>query len=49
MKVIYSIAVFILAIALQAFSMPVPAFSEMMDMHHGQMIGMDNMDKMGEM
>jgi Spy/CpxP family protein refolding chaperone len=49
MKVNYSIPVIILAIALQAFSMPVPAFSEMMDTHHGQMMGMDNMDKMGEM
>jgi Spy/CpxP family protein refolding chaperone len=44
------------AVALLAFSMPVPAFSQMKDMPmkghgegHGQMMGMGNMDRMGDM
>src|SRR5664279_5639806 len=54
MKAIYSIIV--TAVALLALSVPVPAFSEMMDMHmkehregHGQMIEMGHMDMMGDM
>jgi Spy/CpxP family protein refolding chaperone len=44
------------AVALLALSMPVPAFSQMMDMSmkaprggHGQMMEMGNMDRMGDM
>ena len=57
MKTIYStISLMVAAVALLALSMPVPAFSQMMDMSmkehregHGQMMEMGNMDKMGDM
>ena len=56
MKAIYSIFLIVAAVALLALSAPVPAFSEMMDKSmmehregHGQMMGMGNMDKMGDM
>jgi len=56
MKAIFSISIMVAAVALLAFSVPVPAFSQMKDMSmkehregHGQMIEMGNMDKMGDM
>jgi len=56
MKAICSISFMVAAVALLAFSVPVPAFSQMKDMPmmeqregHGQMAGMGTMDKMGEM
>ena len=57
MKAIYSLSLMVAAVvALVAFSVPVPAFSQMMDMSmkehregHGQMMEMGNMDKMGDM
>ena len=56
MKAIYSIFFIVAAVAMLALSAPVPAFSEMMDKSmmehregHGQMMGMGNMDKMGDM
>src|SRR5450759_3789542 len=56
MKAIYSIFLMVAAAALLALSVPVPAFSQMMDMSmnehregHGQMMEMGNMDKMGDM
>lgn len=52
----YSVSLVMAAVALLAFSMPVPAFSQMKDMpmkghveEHGQMMGMGNMDRMGDM
>ena len=54
MKAIFSISVMVAALALLAFSLSVPAFSQMKDMSmteyregHGQMMEMGNMDKMG--
>ena len=56
MKAIFSISVMVAAVALLAFSLSVPAFSQMKDMSitehregHGQMMEMGNMDKMGDM
>ena len=56
MKAIFSISIMVAAVALLAFSVPVPAFSQMKDMSmkehregHGQMMEMGNMDKMGDM
>ena len=56
MKAKGSILTLAAAVALLAFSVPVPAFSQMTDMSmkgpgkgHGQMMGMGNMEKMGEM
>jgi Spy/CpxP family protein refolding chaperone len=56
MKVLYSISLLVATVTLLALSVPVPAFSEMMDMSmkehqegHGQMKEMCNMDKMGGM
>ena len=52
----YSISLTMAAVALLAFSVPVPVFSQMKDMPmkghgegHGQMMGMGNMDMMGGM
>jgi len=52
----YSVSLMMATVALMAFSVPVPAFSQMKDMPmkghgegHGQMMGMGNMDKMGDM
>ncbi len=51
-----SISIMMAAAALLAFGAPVPAFSQMKDMSmrnhwegHGQMMGMGNMDMMGDM
>ena len=51
-----SLSVMVAVVALLAFSVPVPAFSQMKDMSmkehregHGQMMGMGNMDRMGDM
>jgi Spy/CpxP family protein refolding chaperone len=56
MKAKCSISLMMAAVALLAFSAPVPAFSQMKDMSmkdhregHGQMMGMGNMDMMGDM
>ena len=52
MKAIQSVTITAAALALLAFSAPVPAFSQMGDMHmkgHGQMMDMCHMDKMGDM
>ena len=56
MKAKCSISMMMAAVALLAFSAPVPAFSQMKDMPmkghgegHGQMMGMGNMDMMGDM
>jgi Spy/CpxP family protein refolding chaperone len=56
MKAKYSISIMVAAVALLAFSVPVPSFSQMKDMSmkghgegHGQMMEMGNMDKMGDM
>ena len=56
MKSLYSISLLLAMATLLALSVPVPAFSEMMDMPmkehqecHGQMMEMCNMDKMGDM
>ena len=56
MKAIQSVTITAAAVALLAFSAPVPAFSQMKDMPmmehgqgHGQMMEMGNMDKMGDM
>jgi Spy/CpxP family protein refolding chaperone len=50
------IAIIVAAMALLAFSVPGPAFSQVKDMPmkghgegHGQMMGMGNMDRMGDM
>ena len=52
----YSVSLMMAAVALLAFSVPVPVFSQMKDMPmkghgegHGQMMGMGNMDMMGGM
>jgi len=52
----YSVSLLMAAVALLAFSVPVPGFSQMKDMPmkghgegHGQMMGMGNMDTMGDM
>jgi Spy/CpxP family protein refolding chaperone len=54
MRAKYSISIIVAAVALLAFSVPVPSFSQMKDMPmkghgegHGQMMG--TMDKMGDM
>jgi Spy/CpxP family protein refolding chaperone len=56
MKILYSLSLLAATVTLLALSVPVPAFSEMMDMSmkehqegHGQMMEMCNMDKMGDM
>ena len=56
MRAKYSISMILAAVALMAFSFPVPAFSQMKDMsmkghgeRHGQMMGMGTMDRMGDM
>lgn len=56
MKTVRSISLMGAALFLLALSVPMPAFSEMMDMSmmeqkegHGQMMDMGKMDKMGEM
>ena len=56
MKAFYSLSLLAATAALLALSVPVPSFSEMMDMSmmehhegHGQMMEMCNMDKMGDM
>ena len=56
MRAKYSLSVMVAVVALLAFSVPVPAFSQMKDMSmkehregHGQMMGMGNMDRMGDM
>ena len=56
MKALYSISLLVATVTLLALSVPVPVFSEMMDMSmkehkegHGQMMEMCNMDKMGDM
>jgi len=52
----HSISLIVAAVAILAFSVPVPAFSQMKDMPmmehregHGQMMEMGSMDKMGDM
>ena len=52
MKTIHLITITTTALALLVFNVPVPAFSQIMDEHrggHGQMMKMENMDKMGDM
>jgi Spy/CpxP family protein refolding chaperone len=52
MKAIQSVTITAAAVALLAFSAPVPAFSQMKDMpmmEHGQMMEMGHMDKMDDM
>jgi Spy/CpxP family protein refolding chaperone len=56
MKARYSISLLVAAVALLAFSLPMPAFSQMKDMSmkehregHGQMMEKGTMDKMGDM
>jgi Spy/CpxP family protein refolding chaperone len=56
MKALYSLSLLAATVTLLALSVPVPAFSEMMDMtmkehkeDHGKMMEMCNMDKMGDM
>lgn len=54
MRAKYSICILLAAMALLTFSVPGPAFSQMKDMPmkgegHGQMMGMENMDRMGDM
>jgi Spy/CpxP family protein refolding chaperone len=56
MKALHSVTITATAIALLAFSVPVPAFSQMKDMSmrehrggYGQIMGMCTMDKMGDM
>jgi protein CpxP len=56
MKAKFSISIMVTAVALLAFSVPGPAFSQMKGMSmkghgegHGQMMEMGNMDKMGDM
>ena len=56
MKARHSVSIMMAAVALMAFSLPVPAFSQKKDMSmmehregHGQMMGMGYMDKMGDM
>ena len=56
MRTKYSISIIVAAVALMAYSFPVPAFSQMKDMSmkghgegHGQMMEMGTMEKMGDM
>ncbi len=56
MRTKYSISIIVAAVALMAFSFPVPAFSQMKDMSmkghgegHGRMMEMGTMEKMGDM
>jgi len=56
MKTLHSVTITAAAVALLAFSAPVPAFSQMKDMPmhehrggHGPMMGMGTMDKMDDM
>jgi Spy/CpxP family protein refolding chaperone len=56
MRAKYSISIIVAAVALLAFTLPVPAFSQMKDMPmkghgggHGQMMEMGTMEKMGNM
>jgi len=56
MRAKYYIYIIVAAVALLAFSVPGPAFSQMKDMSmkgqgegHGQMMGMGDMDRMGDM
>ena len=56
MRAKYSLSIIVAAVALMAFSFPVPAFSQKKDMSmtghgegHGQMMGMGTMDRMGDM
>jgi len=56
MKAIYSVALMVVAVAMLALSVPMPAFSQMKDMpmdehreRHGQTMEMGDMDKMGDM
>ena len=56
MRAKYSVCITMAAMALLAFSVPGPAFSQVKDMPmkghgegHGQMMGMGNMDRMGDM
>ncbi|MGB5196191.1 MAG: Spy/CpxP family protein refolding chaperone [Candidatus Deferrimicrobium sp.] len=56
MKAKFSISIMAAAVVLLAFSVPGPAFSQMKEMSmkghgegHGQMMEMENMDKMGDM
>ena len=56
MGAVYSLSKMLAVLTLLAFSVPVPAFSQMKDMSmkghgegHGQMMGMENMDRMGDM
>ena len=56
MKAKYSISIMVAAVALLAFSVPVPSFSQMKDMSmkehregQGQRMEMGNMEKMGDM
>jgi Spy/CpxP family protein refolding chaperone len=56
MKAKFSTSILVAAVALLAFSVPGPAFSQMKEMSmkghgegHGQMMEMGNMDKMGDM
>ena len=56
MNALQSVTLTAAAVALLAFSAPVPAFSQMKDMPmmehgqgHGQMMDMGHMDKMGDM
>ncbi len=55
MKTLYSISILVAAAVLFAFSMPVPAFSQMQDMSMkqsagpGQMMEMGDMNRMGDM
>jgi Spy/CpxP family protein refolding chaperone len=56
MGAVYSLSKMLAVMALLAFSVPVSAFSQMKDMSmkgheegHGQMMGMGNMDRMGDM
>jgi Spy/CpxP family protein refolding chaperone len=56
MRAKYSICILLAAMALLAFGVPGPAFSQAKDMSmkgqgegHGQMMGMESMDRMGDM
>ena len=56
MRAKYSLSIIVAAVALMAFSFPVPAISQMKDMPmkehgegHGQMMEMGTMEKMGDM
>jgi len=56
MGAVHSLSKMLAMLTLLAFGVPVPAFSQMQDMSmkghgegHGQMMGMGNMDRMGDM